>query len=455
MILKLHLNNEITYWVGMKDLQEIIQKDQKYSSNLIKVYKMFNFSEMDLIWDTFENKIKYNNMNQIPIQNSASLDSQFKLLSVEFFNNCITKEFQPMITEETKTKTEFSVFTPRFGSMNNLESAKKHLKFVRGNTSGNLNNGDKLIQKLIQNSISENCLDALNCPKHDRNEDTENGFNFNKALEAKNSFLEQRICNQGKIEPNSFLRSIHRSQDIKNNLGIFSLANKGFNNYSGINEKDLYSTYSPPKPTGDTESSVFSSSTFENVLTFESCSFLNFNSGNNQQYEKNYKYESLEGKIPVYSDQALIGIMDSIFKKSLSKLSEINISDKQAYENLRTHSVQSVIFNKFFPSPLVLLNLRKELTEISKRFEAYAQEYFSCPISQNKMYDPVIAEDGHTYERSEILKWFNFNNISPITKQRLKSKNLLSNFILKNQIVYLLPFLGRLMQLLQSLNLII
>jgi len=29
-----------------------------------------------------------------------------------------------------------------------------------------------------------------------------------------------------------------------------------------------------------------------------------------------------------------------------------------------------------------------------------------CPITQEVLQDPVVAEDGHTYERSALMKWF-------------------------------------------------
>ena len=29
-----------------------------------------------------------------------------------------------------------------------------------------------------------------------------------------------------------------------------------------------------------------------------------------------------------------------------------------------------------------------------------------CPITQEVLQDPVVAEDGHTYERSALMRWF-------------------------------------------------
>ena len=42
-----------------------------------------------------------------------------------------------------------------------------------------------------------------------------------------------------------------------------------------------------------------------------------------------------------------------------------------------------------------------------------APDALCCPISMEIMRDPVIAADGHTYERVEIESWFANNRTSP------------------------------------------
>ena len=44
---------------------------------------------------------------------------------------------------------------------------------------------------------------------------------------------------------------------------------------------------------------------------------------------------------------------------------------------------------------------------------------FCCPISLQLMEDPVLASDGHAYERAEIEQWFASNSRSPVTGQVL------------------------------------
>ena len=41
---------------------------------------------------------------------------------------------------------------------------------------------------------------------------------------------------------------------------------------------------------------------------------------------------------------------------------------------------------------------------------------FVCPITNEIFIDPVIAEDGHTYERKAITDWLQKNSISPLTR---------------------------------------
>lgn len=53
-----------------------------------------------------------------------------------------------------------------------------------------------------------------------------------------------------------------------------------------------------------------------------------------------------------------------------------------------------------------------------------------CPLSKQIFMDPVIAGDGHTYERFEILKWFRISDTSPIT-QIIINKLLIPNYSIK------------------------
>jgi len=62
-------------------------------------------------------------------------------------------------------------------------------------------------------------------------------------------------------------------------------------------------------------------------------------------------------------------------------------------------------------------------------------DQFTCPITQDVMSDPVMAADGHSYERTAIARWLQSNERSPKTNQVLQDKRLLPNHGLKSLIV--------------------
>jgi Hint-domain/von Willebrand factor type A domain/VWA / Hh protein intein-like/U-box domain len=54
-----------------------------------------------------------------------------------------------------------------------------------------------------------------------------------------------------------------------------------------------------------------------------------------------------------------------------------------------------------------------------------------CPINNSVMTDPVVAEDGYSYEREAIQTWFSVNNTSPITREII-GKHLIINYALRS-----------------------
>jgi len=65
--------------------------------------------------------------------------------------------------------------------------------------------------------------------------------------------------------------------------------------------------------------------------------------------------------------------------------------------------------------------------------EEIPEEYI-CPITQDIMKDPVIAQDGHTYERTNITNWLDKHGTSPITRENISKDIIISNRVLKGQI---------------------
>ena len=77
----------------------------------------------------------------------------------------------------------------------------------------------------------------------------------------------------------------------------------------------------------------------------------------------------------------------------------------------------------------ILLTLFLTLTLTMNTIEI--PKYLLCPITSELMQDPVIAEDGYTYDRQNIMK---SNYISPITLQFIDINNLITNRTIKNTI---------------------
>ena len=54
-----------------------------------------------------------------------------------------------------------------------------------------------------------------------------------------------------------------------------------------------------------------------------------------------------------------------------------------------------------------------------------------CPITICYFSNPVLAEDGHFYEKEAILEWFERKSTSPMTGEKI-SKKITPSFFVKN-----------------------
>ena len=57
-----------------------------------------------------------------------------------------------------------------------------------------------------------------------------------------------------------------------------------------------------------------------------------------------------------------------------------------------------------------------------------------CPITQGIMVDPVIASDGHAYERDAIEEWLRRKGTSPVTREPLLDQRLTTSYTLRKLI---------------------
>jgi hypothetical protein len=60
---------------------------------------------------------------------------------------------------------------------------------------------------------------------------------------------------------------------------------------------------------------------------------------------------------------------------------------------------------------------------------------FCCPITKQKLEEPVVAADGHSYSSWAIKEWLRRRGTSPLTRERLQATALLPNHALKKAMV--------------------
>jgi len=149
-------------------------------------------------------------------------------------------------------------------------------------------------------------------------------------------------------------------------------------------------------------------------------------------------------------DDGMVGIADQVIKGSINVFDrwfrggvDVVIRDIQDVTNLDgRHNVGSVGQHLDLESPTSSSDsLADENTqnEVSSPFalppEAKALPNMpACPITGFPMVDPVVAADGHTYERSAISRWLKTSNKSPMTGSVLFHKELVPNYGLLSSI---------------------
>ena len=75
-------------------------------------------------------------------------------------------------------------------------------------------------------------------------------------------------------------------------------------------------------------------------------------------------------------------------------------------------------------------------SEAIKKFLHDLNLQLECPISSDIMRDPVILEDGHSYERDEIENWFSRNDTSPNTGEKVSKKWVKNSSLAKVCTIY-------------------
>jgi hypothetical protein len=63
-------------------------------------------------------------------------------------------------------------------------------------------------------------------------------------------------------------------------------------------------------------------------------------------------------------------------------------------------------------------------TDFEASSDSEQEEAACCPITNDIFRDPVLASDGHCYERSALLEWLATNTTSPLTRKKLVQSDL-------------------------------
>jgi ankyrin repeat protein len=81
-------------------------------------------------------------------------------------------------------------------------------------------------------------------------------------------------------------------------------------------------------------------------------------------------------------------------------------------------------------------DLKKDDAAAKQRAERLNRKIqrYRCSITSQVMIDPVLATDGRTYEREAIAEWLESHDTSPLTNEKLPSKQLIPNVDKKSDI---------------------
>ena len=112
------------------------------------------------------------------------------------------------------------------------------------------------------------------------------------------------------------------------------------------------------------------------------------------------------------------------------KLNMLIICTFSAYLTAYYHIMQEKIKRSKTNAANILTPPAKKKTHKKKSLKI-EEDDLCCPLSLERYVDPVIAEDGCTYEREFIERWFEKNDSSPMHGTTLRHKTLIRNIVMK------------------------
>ena len=91
------------------------------------------------------------------------------------------------------------------------------------------------------------------------------------------------------------------------------------------------------------------------------------------------------------------------------------------------------IFSTLWDNKSVKIDGINYTSSLSKKTYDNIPSDYLCPISLDIMLDPVVLDDGFTYDRKEIKRWFKQSRLSPMTNEKVSEK-MIPNKTLKSAI---------------------
>ncbi len=149
------------------------------------------------------------------------------------------------------------------------------------------------------------------------------------------------------------------------------------------------------------------------------------------------------------TDDGLVGVAEEIAKGSVSLMQrwlqggiDTVISDLQDVTNFdgrHNPDTSERLELRSPPSSSASLLNDSAHTEVQSEYSDSNEDEAlpnmpSCPITGFPMLEPVVAADGHTYERSAIARWLKTSDKSPMTGSVLIHKELVPNYGLMSSV---------------------
>ena len=142
----------------------------------------------------------------------------------------------------------------------------------------------------------------------------------------------------------------------------------------------------------------------------------------------------------------------SHLQSGLMYSSDVQANKRRENRESSTHRPPPA-YNPFMSVPLPMPNqkqpqdrTRQNVTRILNSEQAQMQNApdtveraypldFECPITLDIMHNPVVASDGHSYEKTALVSWFAAGNTrSPKTNDEMDTSLMLPNHSLRNLI---------------------